>query len=107
MSRTSPSLLERLRRLEDAAAWTRFTDLYTPLLYPWARRLAAPRTDAAARVQDVLAPLVRHLPHFRYPPAQSFRAWLRSILVNRWRTSRRHPPPLPLTTDPVTARTNG
>jgi len=107
MIRTSQSLLERLRRLEDAAAWTRFTDLYTPLLYHWARRLAAQPTDAADLVQDVLATLVRHLPHFRYHPDQSFRGWLRSILVNRWRTFRRRPPPLPLTTDPATPSTNG
>jgi RNA polymerase sigma-70 factor (ECF subfamily) len=107
MNRTSQSLLERLRRLEDAAAWTRFTDLYTPLLYYWARKLVAQPTDAADLVQDVLAAVVRHLPHFRYNPAQSFRAWLRSILVNRWRTSRRHQSPLPLTTDPVTTRVNG
>jgi RNA polymerase sigma-70 factor (ECF subfamily) len=99
--------LERLRRRDDAAAWTRFTDLYTPLLYHWARQLAAQPTDAADLVQDVLATLVLHLPDFRYDPAQSFRAWLRSILVNRWRTSRRHPPPLPLASDPVTPPTNG
>src|SRR5262249_6017317 len=73
----------------------------------WARRLAAQPTDAADLVQDVLTTLVRHLPNFRYHPAQSFRAWLRSILVNRSRTSRRRPPPLPLTTDPITPRTKG
>ena len=107
MNRTSQSLLERLRHLEDAAAWTRFTDLYAPLLYHWARRLVAQPTDAADLVQDVLAAVVRSLPGFRYNPAQSFRAWLRSILLNRWRTCRRRPPPLPLTTDPAAARTNG
>jgi RNA polymerase sigma-70 factor (ECF subfamily) len=82
-------------------------DLYAPLLYYWARRLVAQPADAADLVQDVLAAVVRHLPHFRYNPARSFRAWLRSILVNRWRTSCRHPPPLPLTTDPASARMNG
>src|SRR3954453_19569686 len=107
MDRTSQSLLERLRRLDDAAAWARFADLYTPLLYHWARRLGAQPTDAADLVQGVLATLVQHLPHFRYRPDQSFRGWLRSILVNRWRTSRRRPPPLPLTTDPATPRSNG
>jgi RNA polymerase sigma-70 factor (ECF subfamily) len=107
MNRTSQSLLERLRHPGDVAAWTRFTELYTPLLYHWARRLTTQPTDAADLVQDVLATLVRHLPHFRYHPDQSFRGWLRSILVNRWRTSRRHPPPLPLTTDLATPRTNG
>jgi RNA polymerase sigma-70 factor (ECF subfamily) len=101
MERTSQSLLERLRRLDDEATWARFTALYAPLLYSWARRLAAQPADAADLVQDVLTVVVRQLPDFRYDPARSFRAWLRSILLNRWRTTCRRPPVLPLTADPV------
>src|SRR5205823_5871051 len=29
--------------------------------------------------------LVEKLPEFQYDPAQSFRGWLRTILVNKWR----------------------
>ena len=101
MKRTSQSLLERLRRLDDEATWERFTALYAPLLYSWARRLVAQPADAADLVQDVLTVVVRQLPEFRYDPARSFRAWLRSILLNRWRTLRRRPPLLTLTTDPA------
>ncbi len=33
MHTTSVSLLERLQRPDEPAAWDRFADLYTPLLY--------------------------------------------------------------------------
>jgi RNA polymerase sigma-70 factor (ECF subfamily) len=101
MSRTSPSLLERLRQLNDEATWGRFTALYAPLLYSWARRLVAQPADAADLVQDVLTVVVRQLPEFRYDPSKSFRAWLRSILLNRWRTLCRRPTTVPLTSDPA------
>jgi RNA polymerase sigma-70 factor (ECF subfamily) len=40
MHSTPVSLLERLRRPDERAAWERFVQLYTPLLCAWARRLA-------------------------------------------------------------------
>jgi RNA polymerase sigma-70 factor (ECF subfamily) len=100
MDRTSQTLLERLRRPDDEAAWQRFATLYTPLLYSWARRVVGQPADAADLVQDVLTTLVHQLPQFRYQPGKSFRAWIRRILLNRWRTLCRRPPPLPLTVDP-------
>ncbi len=39
MESTSSSLLLRLRRPGEEAAWQRFIDLYTPLLYYWACRM--------------------------------------------------------------------
>jgi RNA polymerase sigma-70 factor (ECF subfamily) len=47
MFTTSSSLLDRLRRPADAEAWARFVELYTPLLYRWARRLGLQDADAA------------------------------------------------------------
>jgi RNA polymerase sigma-70 factor (ECF subfamily) len=93
MNTTPVSLLERLRH--DAAggcepvAWRRFTDLYTPLLYYWARRLGLQESDAADLVQDVFLKLIRKLPEFSYQRGRSFRSWLRAVLVNQWRTSQR------------------
>jgi RNA polymerase sigma-70 factor (ECF subfamily) len=81
---TPASLLERLRRPGESGAWSRFVDLYTPLLYHWARRVGPP-AGAADLVQDVLLILVRKLPDFRYDPARSFRAWLRAVTMNKWR----------------------
>jgi RNA polymerase sigma-70 factor (ECF subfamily) len=89
MNTTPVSLLERLRQPAEQAAWTRFVDLYTPLLYAWARRLGLQPQDAADVVQEVFVVLVRKLPEFAYDPGQSFRGWLRTVLHNKWRNFRR------------------
>ena len=85
MDTTPASLLERLRRLNDAGAWERLVELYTPLLYDWARRLGLQESDAADLVQEVFAVLVRKLPRFTYDRHKSFRGWLRKIALNKWR----------------------
>jgi RNA polymerase sigma-70 factor (ECF subfamily) len=96
MLTTAPSLLDRLRRPEDIAAWTRFVEFYTPLLYRWACRLGLQDADAADLVQDVYSVLLVKLPEFRYDPSRSFRGWLHTVLVNRWRDGARRPGvPLP------------
>ena len=89
MHSTPVSLLDRLRRPDDPAAWERFVRLYTPLLYYWARRLGCQEPDAADLVQDVLTQLVRKLPDFTYDPDKSFRSWLRTVLLNTWRNHQR------------------
>jgi RNA polymerase sigma-70 factor (ECF subfamily) len=59
--------------------------LYTPFLYHWARREGLQEEDAADLVQDVFAVLVEKLPTFRREPGQSFRRWLRTVLLNKYR----------------------
>jgi len=93
MFTTPPSLLERIRSDPGREAWCTFVDLYTPLLFRWARRLGLGEHDAADLVQDVFAALVEKLPEFRYDPAGSFRAWLRTVLLNRWRNRLRQRSP--------------
>ena len=39
MDTTSGSLLERLKQPAAQEAWDRFVNLYTPLLFYWARHL--------------------------------------------------------------------
>jgi RNA polymerase sigma-70 factor (ECF subfamily) len=96
MHTTPPSLLEQVRRPGDQRAWRRFVDLYTPLLFQWARRVGLQEPDAADLVQDVFALLVRKLPDFQYDRNKGFRAWLRTVALNRWReTRRRAAPPAP------------
>jgi RNA polymerase sigma-70 factor (ECF subfamily) len=84
---TPASLLERLRQPGDADAWSRFVQLYTPLLYYWARRIGLQEADAADLVQEALALLFVKLPEFTYNPGRSFRGWLRTVLLNKWRES--------------------
>jgi RNA polymerase sigma-70 factor (ECF subfamily) len=41
--------------------------------------------DAADLLQDVFALLYQKLPSFTYQPLRSFRAYLKTVLVNKWR----------------------
>ena len=90
MHSTSVSLLQRLRRPEEQeASWKRFVQLYTPLLFHWARKLGLSAEDAADLVQDVLMLLMQKLPEFEYNASRSFRGWLRTVTLNKWRDMRR------------------
>lgn len=60
-------------------------DLYTPLLYHWGQRLGLSSHDLADFVQDLLTLLVVRLPEFTYDSRQSFRSWLKTLVVNKWR----------------------
>jgi RNA polymerase sigma-70 factor (ECF subfamily) len=60
--------------------------LYTPVLYCWAGKLGLQEADAADLVQEVFVQLQRKLPEFQYDAGKhSFRGWLRTLLVNKWR----------------------
>jgi RNA polymerase sigma-70 factor (ECF subfamily) len=89
MDSTPVSLLEQLRQPCQPEAWQRFVALYAPLLFAWARRTGLQEPDAADLVQDVFAVLVEKLPSFEYERGGSFRAWLRTILANKWRDHQR------------------
>jgi RNA polymerase sigma-70 factor (ECF subfamily) len=85
MDTTSLTLLERMRDLSNNQAWERFVRLYMPLLCRWARQVGAQDADAADLVQDTLAVVYRKLSAFTHQRPGSFRAWMRMVLVNRWR----------------------
>ena len=96
MAETSLSLLNRLRLQPDAESWRRLVEIYTPLIQGWLRRHAVPPADADDLTQEVMAVVVRELPHFHHnQQCGAFRNWLRSITVNRlrelWRSRHRQP----------------
>jgi len=100
MLSTSATLLERLHRRDDELvwrrAWDRFVELYTPLLYRWARdsvaRFPGPRDhDENDLVQEVFKLLREKLPEFEYDAKKSFRAWLKTVTLNKWREWCRKP----------------
>ena len=93
---TRVSLLQALRHSPSAHSWERFVRLYTPLLLYWARRLGLQDHDAADLVQDVLVVLLRKLPEFQYQPGRSFRGWMRTVLMNKWRDRPHRGPAAPL-----------
>jgi RNA polymerase sigma-70 factor (ECF subfamily) len=105
MHTTSVSLLERLCRSPATNAWDRFVELYTPLLFYWARRLGLQESDAADLVQDIFTVLVEEVPRFRYEPGKRFRGWLWTVTVNRFREKRRRRDPTPQADEGVFALT--
>ena len=91
MFKTPASLLERLRGPFEPQAWAHFVSLYTPLIYSWARRVGLQEPDAADLVQDVFVTLLQVMPTFTYNRSQSFRRWLQTVTLNKWRKTWKHP----------------
>lgn len=85
MVSTSETLLGELRGQDQPAAWAKFVQLYTPLLYGWLRRTGLQEADAADLVQEVFRVLVVKLSEFEYDRDKSFRNWLHGIALNLWR----------------------
>ncbi len=93
MNTTSESLLFRLQHASDDCvdqnAWAKFVQIYTPLIFYWARKVGLQQADAADLVQDVLSIVFRRLPDFHYDASGSFRGWLRTITLNKFREKTR------------------
>ena len=85
MVTTSVTLLDRFRDPEDAEAWDRFVQLYSPLILAWIRRVGVVDSDAPDLLQEVFLTLAAKLPVFEYDPSRSFGAWLRTVTVNKCR----------------------
>ncbi len=96
MNHTPASLLDRLRKPNESSAWERFVELYSPLLFAWAKRLGLQASDAADLVQDVFLLLLRKLPEFEYDATRSFHAWLKTVFVNQYRLRLRNRVPVPI-----------
>jgi RNA polymerase sigma factor (sigma-70 family) len=91
---TRLSLLLRLRDRTDGEAWSRFVDLYGPLVYGLARRRGLGDADAADRMQEVLLAVSRGVE--RYDPSRGpFRKWLHTVAMNKirsfWKRQGREP----------------
>ncbi len=96
MDETSISLLNRLQRTDDTETWDRLVGLYAPLLKSWLRKYDVQPTDADDLVQEVLMAVSQDVTTFDHSGRPgAFRAWLKTILVNRlrnfWRARGRRP----------------
>jgi RNA polymerase sigma factor (sigma-70 family) len=77
---TSLTLLERLQKNpDDPQAWTMFIERYQPRIRRWCLTWGLQDSDADDVAQDVLVKLFAALRKFRYDPAKSFRAWLKTV----------------------------
>jgi RNA polymerase sigma-70 factor (ECF subfamily) len=93
---TRSSLLLRIRDVQDAGAWQRFVDVYTPFVYGMLRRRGLQPADAADVTQDVMQTVAGSISRFEYDRGRgSFRGWLfsvaRSRLNDHYRTRQRQP----------------
>lgn len=89
MTTTSESLLFRLQNHDaegvDDSAWRQFVEIYTPLIFYWARKTGLQTNEASDLVQEVLTQIFRKLPEFKYDAGRSFRGWLRTVTLNKYR----------------------
>jgi RNA polymerase sigma factor (sigma-70 family) len=86
---TRASLLLRLRDQQDDAAWTRFVDVYGPLVFRYAQRRGFQDADAADLTQDVLHSVARAMRSFQYDRTRgSFRGWLFTATRRAWQRAR-------------------
>ena len=51
----------------------------------WCRQIGLSDADAADLMQMVFMTLYEKLSEFRYDPSRSFRAWLKTVMMNAWR----------------------
>ena len=89
---TQPSLLMGLRNHSDKECWSRFVELYAPLVHRFLRKHGVQDADVADLTQQVLMSVSGAISSFEYDPSTgSFRAWLFTIVQNRlsdfWRQS--------------------
>lgn len=81
---TRASLIDRLRDVEDQAAWQRFFNTYRRLIHGIARQAGLADAEAQDVVQETVISVAKHLPRFRYDPKVcSFRTWM--LRLTRWR----------------------
>jgi RNA polymerase sigma-70 factor (ECF subfamily) len=77
---TRASLLLRLKDARDQEAWSRFVEIYGPLVYEYGRRNGLQDADAADLTQEVLRTVARSVGAFEYDPRRgSFRSWLFTV----------------------------
>ncbi len=82
---TQSSLLLRLRFAPgDDQTWVEFVHRYGPLILGWCRRWQLQEADAQDVTQTVLTRLAERLRTFEYDPAQSFRAYVRTVTHYVW-----------------------
>jgi RNA polymerase sigma-70 factor, ECF subfamily len=76
---TSVSLLHQVRA-QDAAAWRRLVQLYSPQVFRWCRRAGLCSQDSADVLQNVFLAIATRIVDFRRDsPEDSFRGWLWGI----------------------------
>lgn len=81
----SSSLLLQVQAMEPDA-WARLVQVFSPIVYRWARQSGLKDDDSADVVQDVFISVAKNISNFeRQKEKASFRSWLATITRNRIR----------------------
>src|ERR1700731_2597784 len=81
---TRASLIVRLRDGRDHEAWRQFVELYSGVVYGFARKRGLQDADAADVMQDVLRSVAGAADRLKYDPSRgSFRGWLYTVARNK------------------------
>ena len=99
-----------MRDHDDAMAWARFIEVYSPLIYGFCRMRGLQSSDAADVTQEVLVRVARSIRKFEYDRSRGlFRDWLATIVFNEIRrlAGRRSPERPDLNWDEVLGSDSG
>ena len=81
---TRPSLLVRIRDLQDQHAWSQFVEVYGPVVYGFARKRGLQEADASDLTQEVMRAVAAVASRLDYDPRKgSFRGWLYTVARNK------------------------
>ena len=82
-SKTSVSLLLRIRDSDDREAWEEFSNIYRPAIVGWARQKGLQNADAEDLAQQVLIKVAKSIPTWEHDPQRAtFRTWLNRVTHN-------------------------
>ncbi len=82
--KTSLSLIERMKDLNDDEAWNQFYNLYSPLVIGFCRKQGCTESLAADVLQETMCQLMKYLPKFSYDQVKGkFRTYLIRIAISR------------------------
>ena len=83
---TRPTLLMQLRDPKEKTSWSRFAELYAPLVHDFLRKRGVQDADAADLTQEVMMSVAQAIRSFEYDPERGgFRHWLLTIVHNQLR----------------------
>ena len=93
---TRPSLILRLRNLDDVLAWQEFVEIYQPVISSLARKRGLQVADANDVAQEVLTRVAKSIGRWDPDPDKgTFRGWLatitRNVVIQSFRANRRRP----------------
>lgn len=81
---TRPSLLLRVRDVNDDAAWSQFVEIYTPLVFGYCRARGLQDADAADVAQESMRAVAQAIGKFEYDPQRGkFRNWLLTVVRSK------------------------